>query len=90
VPETLVSSPPNSLGITAANRARNLPLKSVKHLVLRAVSSGLLNLASPLSEGTHVKYELSQFMIIQNPRCRGINNVLELSVVPLGDFVGNK
>src|SRR4030067_2462385 len=91
VPVTFDSSPPpKNLGTTAANRAWNLPLKSVKQRLLIAFSSVPFNLASPLPESAHVEYELAQFMIIQNPQCRRVDDTLELAVIPLRNFISDE
>src|SRR4030067_2784680 len=91
VPVTFESSPPpKKRGITAANRAWNLPLKSVKQRLLIAFSSVPFNLASPLPESAHIEYELAQFMIIQNPHCHRVDDTLELAVIPLRNFISDE
>src|SRR5579864_1426187 len=68
-------------GVTAARRALNRPLKSVKYL--EVVSSSTLDLAPALPECTHVKYEVSQFRTVHKPFPGGIDHSPHFLVVPL-------
>src|SRR5438046_10749284 len=52
-------------GVTAARRALNRPLKSVKYLDV--VSSSTLDLATPLPERAHVEYKVSLLWPVHKP-----------------------
>src|SRR6266516_1261104 len=52
-------------GVTAARRALNRPLKSVKYLDV--ISSSTLDLAPPFPERAHVEYKVSQLWIVLMP-----------------------
>src|SRR2546430_4627725 len=69
-------------GVTAARRALNRPLKSVKYL--EAFSSSTLDLAPPLSERAHVEYEVSQFRTVHKPFASRIYDSAHLFIVPFG------
>src|SRR6266700_5890251 len=75
-------------GVTAASRALNRPLKSVKYL--EVVSSSTLDLAPTLPERAHVEYEVSEFGTIHEPFAGSIDDPSHLLVVPLRNLVGNE
>src|SRR2546421_10926931 len=75
-------------GVTWLRRALKRPLKSVKYL--EAVSSTAFNLASPLSEGAHVEYKVSEAGIVHKPFARGIDDPPHLLVMPLCDLVSDE
>src|SRR6266571_9032822 len=75
-------------GVTAARRALNRPLKSVKYL--EAFSSSTLNLAPSLPERAHVEYEVSQFRTVHKPFPGGVDDLTHLFIVPLGYLVRNE
>src|SRR5438046_7000117 len=75
-------------GVTAARRALNRPLKSVKYL--EAFSSSTLDLAPSLSERAHVEYEVSEFRTVHKPFARGVDDLTHLFVVPFGYLVSNE
>src|SRR5438132_568440 len=75
-------------GVTAARRALNRPLKSVKYLDV--ISSSTLDLAPSLPERAHVEYKVSQLWIVHKPFPGRVYDLSHLFVVPFGDLVGDE
>src|SRR5713226_9323105 len=75
-------------GVTWLNRALKRPSKSVKYL--EAVSSTTFNLASPLPEGTHVEYEVSEAGIVHKPFASRIDYPSHLLIMPLGHLISDE
>src|SRR2546422_2622336 len=75
-------------GVTWLRRALKRPSKSVKYL--ETVSSTTFNLASPLSERTHVEYEVSEAGIVHKPFARSIDDPPHFLVMPLCNLVRDK
>src|SRR3989454_8657255 len=75
-------------GVTAARRALNRPLKSVKYL--EAFSSSTLDLAPSLPECAHVEYKVAEFGTVHEPFASGVDDLTHLFVVPFCYLVSDE
>src|SRR5207244_10995755 len=75
-------------GVTAARRALNRPLKSVKYL--EAFSSSTLDLTPSFPECDHIEYEVASFGTVHKQFAGIVDDFTHLFIVPFGYLVCNE